>query len=471
MSALLPPPALLVQLESALDTLTGGGRDLPVRHRTMRGAIAWSYDLLTEGERWLFAHLAVFAAGCTLEAVTMVCEVVSGPVVEVLNDLGALVDHSLVRRIEDADGAPRFAMLEVVWEFALERLVASGKADAAQRRHAVFYLGMAERTEAMLRGPGQMAWLDRLEREIDNLRAALDWAFSSGEAAFALRLAAALDCFWQYHARVGEGRYWLARGLAAGTGISPAVRARALGLAGWLARFQDDMEGAEAALLEGSALYRTLDDQRGIATVRDALGDLAHFQGDQQRARALHEENLTLRRALGDRWGIAMTLNSLGWIALAQGDAGKATRLLAKSLTLVRELGDQRGIAMVLEGLARVALDRDDATGATTALTESLMLFRELGSKIDISLCLDGLGAVAALRGEAERSARLFGAARSLRESIGVDLAAGTDQYYAPHRACARAQLGEARWETTWAAGRALPMERAIKEALGLATQ
>jgi tetratricopeptide (TPR) repeat protein len=317
----------------------------------------------------------------------------------------------------------------------------------------------------MLRGPQQVQWLNRLEAELGNLRAILRWAFAHDHAALGLRLAGALDRFWQYHTHVTEGRQWLMRGLAR-DGAAPIVRAKALALAGWLARFQDEMPKAEALLTESLALYRELDDRRGIAEVTDTLGDLAHFRGDQETARALHERNLALRRELGDRWGMAMSLNSLGWIALAQNDHRRAMMSLQESLAIVRQLRDARGIAMVLTGLGWASLDRDDARQAHVCMRESLILFRGLRSKIDICLCLDGLAAVAGMRGDAERAARFFGAADTLHTAMNVDYAPITERHYARHRDAAREKIGAAAWSVAWEAGRALPLDQAIDEAL-----
>jgi hypothetical protein len=308
-------------------------------------------------------------------------------------------------------------------------------------------------------------WLDRLEGELGNIRAVLRWAFESGDATLGLRLASGLDRFWQYRAHLTEGRRWLARGLASEAAVSAAVRAKALGLAGWLERFQPGMGAAAPLLAESRALYEALDDHRGIATVADTLGDVAHFAGDQATARALHEENLTRREEIGDRWGMAMSLNSLGWIALEEGDHRRASMLLHQSLALVRQLGDRRGIAMVLTGLGWAALDSDDARQAEVDMRESLALFADLGSTIDICLCLDGLAAVASLDGAAERAARLFGAVHALREAISVDYAAITERHYARHREAIRAQTDAARWAAAWTVGRALSMEQAIAEA------
>jgi predicted ATPase len=463
----LPPAALLASLHARLPAPPTDTGKLPGYEGTLRATIAWSADLLSDLEQQLFARLAVFVGGCTREAARAVCDV-SGSGINVEAGLHTLCDLYLVQRTDTPDGEERFVLLETVRAHAAERLAAYGDEAETWRRYVGYYRTLVEQTDLMLRGPQQVQWLNRLEAELGNLRAILRWAFDRGDAALGLRLAGALDRFWQYHTHVSEGRQWLARGLAMGATAPPVVRAKALSLAGWLARFQDAMEESAALLAEALALYRSLDDRRGIAEVTDTLGDLAHFEGDQERALTLHQRNLALRREIGDRWGVAMTLNSLGWIALAQGDDRRAMMALQESLALARQLGDGRGMAMVLTGLGWVSLDRDDARQAQVCMRESLALFRDLGSKIDICLCIEGLGAVAGMRGAAGRAARLFGAAQALREAMNVDYAPLTERHYARHREAAHTLIGTSAWSAAWVEGRTLSLDQAIDEALGV---
>lgn len=463
----LPPAALLTSLRTYLPAPPTDAGDLPGYERTLRATIAWSADLLPDLERQLFARLAVFVGGCTREAARAVCDV-SGIGINVEAGLHALCDLHLAQRSAAQDGEERFALLETVRAHAAELLAASGDEAETWQRYVGYYRTLVEQTDLMLRGPQQVQWLNRLEAELGNLRAILRWAFDRGDAALGLRFAGALDRFWQYHTHVSEGRQWLVRGLAMGTTAPPLVRAKALSLAGWLARFQDAMDESAALLAEALALYRSLDDRRGIAEVTDTLGDLAHFEGEQERALTLHQRNLALRREIGDRWGVAMTLNSLGWIALAQGDDRRAMMALQESLALARQLGDGRGMAMVLTGLGWVSLDRDDARQAQVCMRESLALFRDLGSKIDICLCIEGLGAVAGMRGEAARAARLFGAAQALREAMNIDYAPLTERHYARHREAARARIGDSAWSAAWEEGHTLSLDQAIDKALGV---
>ncbi len=485
--ALLPPATLLTRLEQGLGVLTGGARDLPVRQQTLRGTIAWSYDLLTATEQLLLRRLAVFQGGWTLEAAEEVCLPV-GDTTAILDGLSALLTHNLVLRSEDASESgngwptpeisadpartePRFAMLETIRSYALEQLATSNIPDegvATRNRHADHYLHLAEQAGAELRGPHQVRWLARLEREFANLRAALTWSFDSGAAAVGLQLAVALDRFWQYHSYLREGLSWLERGLA-NPDTPLAMRAKALALAGWLARNLGDLPKATRLLAESLAFHRELGDQRGLADALDSLGDAAYFGGDFAQAQLLHAENLALRRAMRDPWGVAMSLNSLGWVAIGLEEHDRAADLLEEALTLVRDIGDQRGIAMILGSRGLLALARHDGPLAIMDLTASLQLFAELSNRLDITLSLIGLAAAAGLQGQDAAAARLYGAAERQAETGDWDLETLLWQrYYAPHLSAARDRLGIVAWTIAQAAGRTLPPETAIAEALAL---
>jgi predicted ATPase len=265
---LLPPATLLERLERRLAVLTSGALDLPERQRTLRGTMAWSYNLLHAGEQALFRRLSVFTGGCTLAAVAAVCQVGSELEGEVLGWLGTLVDQSLLVRASAADEEPRFAMLETVREYALEQLEAAGEATALRDRHLAWCVALAEAAQAPLEGPQQGMWLARLEREHDNLRAALAWSGAPGRggterAASGLQLASALWWFWWLRGHVSEGRGWLERMLGQETGVPAAPRARALNAAGVLAMTQDDHAQARALLEECLALRRALEDRQG----------------------------------------------------------------------------------------------------------------------------------------------------------------------------------------------------------------
>ena len=299
---LFTPRALLGRLSHGLDLLTGGARDVPVRHQTLRGAIAWSYELLAPAEQRLFERLAVFAGGCTLQAAEAVANVDGQLEITVLDGLASLIDQSLVRRLDGEFEEARFGLSESIREYAADRLVTSGDYPAMQRWHATHFLALAEDADAA-QGTQQARWLELLELEHDNFRAALDWCTEHGQAEHGLRLAGALWRFWQVRGHMGEGRKRLTDVLG-------------LGEAGG-----------------GSATWTAV-----RATALNAAGSLAGRQGDYGAARTLHEQSLAIRRELGDWQGIAFSLNNLGNIAMDEGDYASARSLHQESLA-IRELG------------------------------------------------------------------------------------------------------------------------------------
>lgn len=508
---LLPPHALLGRLEHSLRLLAGGISDLPERQQTMRRVIGGSYDLLHEAEQALFRRLAVFTGGCTLDAVETICRAGETHDSDVLNALESLVDKSLLRVEEPPrgarqDDAPRFTMLETIREFALEQLAESAEEYALRGRHAAYYLALAERAERGWSSPEQAAWLDRLEREHSNLRAALRFAHESGEAEMGLRLAGALWRFWYMHGHMAEGYTQVTRLLALDHGAAPTVRAKALNAAGVLAYGQGHLAAAAAYYEQSLALRRALGDRPGIAASLNNVGILARKQRDLARARALYEESLSikhdgndtagiavtlhnlagiardegeyeratallneslaLRRAVGDRWGIGLTLSVLGQVALKQGDWRTARRLLDESLAIKRELGDTAGITLSLRYLAEVAWSRGDLGRAAALYRESLALLRILGTKDDIDECLDGLAAVAAAQGQMERVPLLVGAAAHLRDDAGDDRSADERALMDDAAAAARRALGGDAFDALWAAGRTMRLERLFAIAL-----
>ena len=262
---LLPLPTLLARLEHRLQVLTGGAQDVPARHQTLRGAITWSHDLLDAGEQQLFRRLAVFASGCTLEAAELVCNVGGDLALDLLDGLASLVDKSLLRQSERADGEPCFVMLDTIREYGRERLEANGEAAAIERAHAAYYLALAEEAEQALLGPRQAAWLARLDEEHENLRAALGWARAHGQAAVALRLTGALGRYWEMRGQYEAGRRWLEMALTTSSVAPVDLRAKALDAAGLLARRQGDYRHAQRLHEESLALHQALEDSPGIA--------------------------------------------------------------------------------------------------------------------------------------------------------------------------------------------------------------
>jgi predicted ATPase/DNA-binding winged helix-turn-helix (wHTH) protein len=344
--------ALLGRLARRLAWLHAGARDAPLRHQTLRHAIAWSYDLLEVHEQARFRHLTVFVGGCTVEAAAMVCQAVHDPAAgreaalqgEAIEGIASLVDKSLLQPEEGLHGEPRFRMLETIREFGLECLAACGEAPAVQRAHARYYLVLAEAAEARLSGPDQALWLERLEAEHDNFRAALRWAEESGAVEEALRLAGALCQFWLARSHLREGQEHLARlvPLARTSMLTPA-RAKVLTGAGHLAHNRGEYTTARALFEESLTLWREIGNKRGIASALNDLGWMAWRQGDYAVAQALSAESLGLWQDLGETQRVATALTNLGWLAHHRGDYVAAWSLFEESLALRRVLEDKRG--------------------------------------------------------------------------------------------------------------------------------
>jgi non-specific serine/threonine protein kinase len=533
---------IAARLDDCFRLLAGGDRTAMPRHQTLRAAIDWSYDLLAEAERVVFRRLGVFAGRWTLEAAEAVLSselrvlswetensklVTQNSKLDVLEVLANLVDKSLVVVDLPPGGTAWYRMLEPVWQYSRERLRQSGEATALRERHAAFYLELAETAEPELSGKQQEVWLDRLEAEHDNLRAALawalgarDWGLGTGEPAIptspqslapsslgiGLRLAGSLWWFWEARGHTSEGRAWLANALARAPAPA-AARARALLGAGFLADSQGDYPAARALLEESLALSQTLGDQQGLAyalvflglvvlslgdhartsellsaglTAAQAIGDtraiakalhglgmVAYYQGDAARAAAHYTESLALFQQLGDLLNIGLLLGNLGVVALARGDYQRARALFEKDLALCRQLRNRRGVAWDLYYLGTLALEEGDAAQARALYDESLALRRELGDRRGIAETLEGLAGVAAIEGRAERAARLFAAAAALWQAIGEQRRPANQPRYERTVSAVYAALRDDQIAAAGAAGRAMSLDQAVAEALG----
>jgi predicted ATPase/class 3 adenylate cyclase len=415
---LFAPPILLARLERRLGVLIGGPRDAPVRQQTIRNTIDWSYQLLDEAQQTLFTRLGVFVGGCTLDAIEAVCNVDDDLPVDVVEGVSALADKSLLRQTEGVDGEPRFVMLETIREYALDRLVAQGQVNAMRGRHAAYYAGLAERAETKLQGPEQVIWLDRLELEHDNLRAALAWALEV-ETELGLRLASALAPFWNVRCHLSEGRRWLTRAIASEGDSSIASRAKALR---WAASFvwdQSDFIQAGALGEQSLALYRSLDDKRGIAGACEMVGLAARALRNYDRAVLYFEEGLALYRELGDRAGTASMLLSLGAVVWRRSDYDRARAMSEESLELYRELDDRSGVANALGTLSVVAERRGDDKRWRELREQSLQLYRMLGDKLGAAMAIWDLALIDWFHGDYDR------ATQQLEENLVVFQEAG----------------------------------------------
>jgi predicted ATPase/DNA-binding CsgD family transcriptional regulator len=408
---LLSPAALMLHLGSAfgaLPLLVGGARDLPARHQTLRGAIGWSFDLLDPDEQRLFRRLAVFEAGCTPEAVEALYERLGDGPFDALPGLGALVDQSLLRREQQPGcGAPRFRMLETIRGFALERLATSVEAEAIRRVHAQHYLALAEEAGQNLTTGAQAFWLERLDLEQENFRAALSWSLDQGEVETALRLGGALWRFWYTRGYLSEGRRWLDRALAADAGAPTLTRARALAGAGILACYQSDQARALTLCGESRAICRALGDRAGVAAALNGLALVARMGGDYPAASALYWEILGIQRELGDTWGVAYALTYSGIAAWMHGDVIGARRPIEEGLALFRVSGDRIGTARALTIVSEIARSERDVPAARASATEALAIMQELGDKVGATRALFHLAEVASLESDHARASRL----------------------------------------------------------------
>jgi len=504
---LLSVSAMRTRLANRLQLLTGGARDLPARQQTLRQAIDWSYDLLTEPEQKLFRRLSVFFGGCTLEAVEAVCDTKRDLGVDVLDGMSSMVDKSLVRQTEQADGEPRFVMLETIREYAFLKMAECGEEWLTRRAQAAYCLVLAEEGATEDIGANQNVSLDRFEIEHDNFRAALDWLTETGQAEWGLRLGVALFRFWEMHEHLREGRDRLGKLLKLEGAAAPSnARLRALFAAGVLAGAQGDFEGADfllkesleisrklgdkqsiavalnamavgardrdslsaaRALFEESlALWRELNDSRAVARALSNLANVVRLQGDFSYAGALNQECLSIFSQLGDGAGIAWALNHQGDVAHDQGDSVTARILYEQSLASFRGLNDSWGIGGSLADLGNLAREQRDYPTADSLYRESLQIFRKLEHKRGIARLLESFACSAAAQSESERSLRLAGAAAALRQSIGAPLVPAEQVKLEQSLELARQALSITTGRNAWLEGWVMPIEKAVEELL-----
>jgi predicted ATPase/Tfp pilus assembly protein PilF len=467
----LSPEAMLKRLAQRLQLLTGGARDLPSRQRTLRSTIDWSHDLLEPPEQRLFRHLAVFSGGCTLEAAEAVTLALpkssDSPDLDPLDGLSSLVEKNLLRQDGHEAAEPRFWMLETIHEYALERLDQGGEADTLRGSHADYYLGLAEEAAPLLEGPEQGEWLDRLDREHDNFRAALRWYSTAHDGAEkGLRVAAALRAFWWARGHVTEGMAWLERALAPDDSVREAVRLRALAGGGTLAFYGGDFERARACHENALAISRRLQDHAAIGTSLSWLANIAGSGGENDRARALLREALSAAREADDAGLTAAVLNNLGEDERLRGDYERAKALYEESLAIYRRMGHWARVNLSLNNLGHVALARGDRRSAVGFYKKNLKLSVRFGMKEGIAAGLEGLAASFGKEGDPALAVRLLGAAEALREAIGHPLEYADRAPYERCVAGVRHALAPEEFSRSWSAGRAMPLEEAIACAL-----
>jgi predicted ATPase/DNA-binding CsgD family transcriptional regulator len=405
---LLPPQSLLTRLQQHYPILTSTIRDLPARQQTLHQTIKWSYDLLDSDEQTLFRYLCVFASGCTLEAAEAVCHTLYDHGLNVLEGISSLLDKSLLALLQQANGEPRLVLLETIREFGQECLVESGEATRVQQAHACYFLQLAEQIEPKLFGAEQVHWFDTLEREHENMRAALRWFIESGESERSLRLAGALARFWTVRGYVGEGRQWLQHALASSGHLPLHARAKVLSWAGWLALLQSEISTAEQLCKESLELSQALGDASGIALAQHRLGLIQSYQGNFAAAYSLLEESVTCAKEIGDTGGVAYSLMALGNLAIGHSEPQRVRSWLEEGLGLFRALDNVEGIAWSLFALARLSLIQGEREQASALGEEGLALFRMMGLDEGVGQMLLLLGQVLLQQGETGRARPLF---------------------------------------------------------------
>jgi predicted ATPase len=464
-STMLSPEMVRRRLDSRLGVLVAGPRDLPARQRTLRGAIDWSYDLLEPAEKTLFARLAVFQRGHTVEAVEAICS--HSLTIGILEGLESLLNKNLLTRLSGAHEEPRFVMLEMIHEYARERLEAGGEAEDLRRRHAEYFLALAERAALELRGARQQGWFVHLRAEQDNLRAALAWSLGEGEAELGLRLVGALRDFWFLDGHSAEGLRWTERTLASAQDAPPAARAGALNVAGYLCFDTGDHEKAKTYSGEALAIYRELDDKVGSARALTFLSASAlPFLGECKEGIALCQEGLALFREAGHKPGIMQALTVLGELGRVDGDYDLAQKAYEECLALSHETGDKVREAITLRNLGCVAQYRGLPGKAGALFAKSLALLRELGDKKFSAMNLAGMSGPVAAQGYPQAAARLLGASEALLGAMGIVMHAGDWPDLDRDVAAVREQLDEATFDAAWAEGRAMLFEQAFSYAL-----
>ena len=461
-SRVLSPSAILSKLDDRLKFLTGGPRDLPERQRTMQGAIDWSYDLLSDEEKAVFRCLSVFSGSFSIEAAEVVCD--NGMTrlgAFVLDTITSLLDKSLVRRLDGQGGEHRFGMLEVVRQYAAEALERACEHEAAKRAHAKYFVALGEKAEPFLQAAQSAEWLDRMEDEHDNLRAAMQWSLNN-DPAMAVGLAVSVRNFWLLHSHLSEGYRWLKAALESGGDPPPELRFKLMNGLGLAARFRGDYETAQKAYADGLAAGREAGDKQGVALSSRGLGLVAMQVGNAAAAREYFESGLAISRELDDSFGIAISLSFLGDLARTEKDFARARPLFEESLGLFRGLDNKSAVSDALNNLGATCFGEGEFTLAKKYFAEAANIAFDLGNKMTISYSLDGFAALALENGDLERATLLCGAAEGLRESIGYKIEPAEEVFREAYTVRLRSQMPADAFDDAFQRGRATSPDDAI---------
>jgi predicted ATPase/DNA-binding XRE family transcriptional regulator len=463
----LNPAALLSRLDQALSA--GWARDLPERQRTMTATLGWSYDLLSEYEKALFRRLSVFVGGFTLEAAEAIFSGGGAVTENLLYLLGELVEQSLITANMGANGNEgRYGMLEPVRLYTKEKLEESEEVEEIRGRHAAYFLDLADHAGQELTRAEQAAWLDRLDREHDNLRATLSWLLEQNDADGGARLGWDLKWFWYVRGHLAEGRRWMERTLAREGALSPGGRAKALIVAAALASAQDDYEGHAALANEGLRQARQAGNREVLAMATYLAGHAAFGSGEHVRAATLSDESVALYHALGDRSGAGLAITVPAYVALAEADFAHAEQLLDESEKLLRAAGSWWHLTANLTIRATVTAMRGDHTRTVVLLRESLAIAPRLRDTQAVVYGLEGMAGALAMLGEGHRAARLFGAVDALRERTGSAITLSPwRELRERHLEALRTRLGAEELAAERAEGQAMTPEQAVAYAIG----
>jgi predicted ATPase/class 3 adenylate cyclase len=467
---LFAPSAILARLEQTLAFLTSAARDLPERQRTLRGAIDWSHDLLDATERILFRRLGIFVGGLTADDAQAVCDPDGELGIDMLDGLASFVDKSLVTQAVGDAGEPRFVMLETIREYAGERLKASEDAEPTRRRHEDLFAGLADRAAGELLGPNANAWLDRLDADQDNLRAALQHAADDRRVELTLSMGGALWRYWQRRGHLAEGRAVLEE-LLGREGFSAPTRPRSRALAGLggVTYWQGDMAAAGRAYDEGLAIQRTLDDPSGLAEALYNAGFVAAVASEFETARAMYDESLGILTRIGDQPGVLRLSEAISFLLFHQGEFVEARAIQEGNIRALREAGEMVRVA-IGSGLVSLLRARDGEVAAARAIqVEAINTFRAAGDTQSLVRTLIMAAAVAVVEGDLERAATLSGAGDLLREPLGEMATPMRTLGIEDPAAVARAGLGDEAYERAHAAGRALTWDEVVALVAGRA--
>jgi predicted ATPase len=460
---LLSPEGILARLTHRLQLLTGGPVDLPERQQTLRATLDWDYDLLEAEEQEVFRKLAVFSGGFTLGA----AERVLGPETDVFEVVDSLTSKSLLMQ-DEADGETRFSMLRTLREYAHEKLEAAGEGDEVRRCHAGYFLRLAEEAGPELKGPDQIRWLGVLDREADNMRAAVRWAGDSGDAETELRLTAALGEYWEFRAHLSEGQRALEEALARWDSASALLRAPCMECAAVMARGQGEYKRAVSFADQAIALYGETGDDHALSRALKQRGVIASERGDKETARSFYVRSLEIKQRIGDRRGIAEAQNNLGVLARLEGDLDGAIERYGSALEYFRDAGDQKAIARILMNLGEARMEKGELAEAEGLIAESLRLCLAIGSDWDIADLLELMATVQSGFGNPTGAAVLFGAGQALRDLLGAPLPEAEQEAYDTRLADVKADLDAGAFEAAWEEGRAMRVRAAVEYALGL---